>query len=794
MKKISFEKNDMNNLIQKEDTLKQNKNNTPSSILKTFKRSKSSLKSNKKRSNKSVLTSMKFKNEQNNIQENKLDINSRALETLTEVALNIKHLLSDFLINVDPEDKQIFHINDELKKIRENNQKNSSHIYSFLGGIDSDRETKSPNKSKIIYEKEENKINELFNYKSFNKRSSKKFEFNLEQIENEDNMIIKNYKTMKSIKNKPNIDKYYESEQKKKKRMSIHTVNTKNYKNKKLDFFGKKKKSDKNINKKKISLKSLINIKKENDNKDDSKAKLIYSENSNNDEKDINLKILNQKKTSIKKLNDKDNSNDTIYIPKTKTYNFSKKNIKKNINNYKVNSSSDDSESQNDIKINNESKINKKFQTIIENKKPKKDKNDIRNYINLNEKTLEQFNNLCNGLKKSITICDSKEEDEFEENEKKNKISISEIERKKKYKEENDIDYHLNEINIINKNEKIIKELQFRRLIKQKNYVYDSLSDEESLEEKEEGKLFINPNGIFLIIFDMIILILSIYAIIFSPIKFAFTIEKIPNLFSKSSMMDFIIDFFFFSDFIIGFFTAFYDFDEQLITNNKLIIKQYLKKWFTINFISGIPFNSIFKMMDYYQKSNTIVYAYTNNFWKILQLFQLIRLFKLYKTFNNNSFINSIHKKMKRIDGVLLKWFTLYMALFIFFVSVHLLSCIFIFLSKLSHPNWVYLNDLNFQKNKIDIYIASLYYICATVFTIGYGDIVSISLYERIFNLILLFVGIIIYSFFVSFLSNYVQNMDSKALKYSKKIEILQNIRVEHETMPQELFKKTLLQ
>ncbi len=109
-------------------------------------------------------------------------------------------------------------------------------------------------------------------------------------------------------------------------------------------------------------------------------------------------------------------------------------------------------------------------------------------------------------------------------------------------------------------------------MIKQKNYVYDSLSDEESLEEKEEGELFINPNGMFLIIFDMIILILSIYAIIFSPIKFAFSIEKIPNLFSKSSMMDFIIDFFFFSDFIIGFFTSFYYFDEQLIINNKLII------------------------------------------------------------------------------------------------------------------------------------------------------------------------------------------------------------------------------
>ena len=98
--------------------------------------------------------------------------------------------------------------------------------------------------------------------------------------------------------------------------------------------------------------------------------------------------------------------------------------------------------------------------------------------------------------------------------------------------------------------------------------------------------------------------------------------------------------------------------------------------------------------------------------------------------------------------------------------------------------------DLNYQINKFGIYITSLYYIAATVFTIGYGDIVSISIYERFFNLILLVVGIMIYSYAVSALSNYVQSVDSKTLDYQNKIATLEQLRVTHEKMPQELYDK----
>ena len=138
-----------------------------------------------------------------------------------------------------------------------------------------------------------------------------------------------------------------------------------------------------------------------------------------------------------------------------------------------------------------------------------------------------------------------------------------------------------------------MKEIHFRRLIKQNKYVYDSLSDEELLDDIE-GEYYINPEGAFLFFHDMVIFILSIYSIIVPPIDFAFKVYKILDFYSKSVLMDFFIDFYYIIDLFIGFFTAYFDFDEQLISNNRIIIIHYFKTWFVLDLISGIPYNSIF--------------------------------------------------------------------------------------------------------------------------------------------------------------------------------------------------------
>ena len=58
------------------------------------------------------------------------------------------------------------------------------------------------------------------------------------------------------------------------------------------------------------------------------------------------------------------------------------------------------------------------------------------------------------------------------------------------------------------------------------------------------------------------------------------------------------------------------------------------------------------------------------------------------------------------------------------------------------------------------------------------------------FNLILLIVGIMAYSYSVSSLSNYVQTVDSRTQDFNNKMAILQHLKLTHEKMPQSLYEK----
>lgn len=47
-------------------------------------------------------------------------------------------------------------------------------------------------------------------------------------------------------------------------------------------------------------------------------------------------------------------------------------------------------------------------------------------------------------------------------------------------------------------------------------------------------------------------------------------------------------------DIIINFFSAFYDEENKLISNNRVIARKYLSGWFAIDLIAGLPFSIVF--------------------------------------------------------------------------------------------------------------------------------------------------------------------------------------------------------
>lgn len=57
--------------------------------------------------------------------------------------------------------------------------------------------------------------------------------------------------------------------------------------------------------------------------------------------------------------------------------------------------------------------------------------------------------------------------------------------------------------------------------------------------------------------------------------------------------------------------------------------------------------------------------------------------------------------------------------------------------------------------------MVSFYFVATTITTVGYGDITAITMIEQIFNIIMLFIGVMTFSFASGSLSSIITNYDN---------------------------------
>ena len=122
-------------------------------------------------------------------------------------------------------------------------------------------------------------------------------------------------------------------------------------------------------------------------------------------------------------------------------------------------------------------------------------------------------------------------------------------------------------------------------------------------------------------------------------------------------------------------------------------------------------------------------------------------------------------------------------------MCLHFVASLFIFIGRNQYPNWIYSNHLE-NLSFIHIYITSIYFLIATITTVGYGDITPSNQEERWFGLILLIVGIIVYSFAVAGISNYIKEIDDRNADFNKKLKILEDIRMNHPNLSEDLYDR----
>ena len=316
----------------------------------------------------------------------------------------------------------------------------------------------------------------------------------------------------------------------------------------------------------------------------------------------------------------------------------------------------------------------------------------------------------------------------------------------------------------------------------------DNIFDNDSDNEENLKGIAILPTSNYIFTFDLLLIIANLYTFIFFPLSIAHN-RDIRNKDSIiKEIIHYLIDLIYICDLIISFFRGFYNYEMDIIKNNKKIVSNYLKKDFTSDLLEAIP---IFSMIRIFIKYNNNIYSYNSeNLIKFITILLFIKPFKIFKIIRkkHNRALEDFYSYLSENFYLeQLAKFLIYF--FIFFLFVHLFVCLHIYFAFQSYPNWLIhtniINDSFFVK-----YITSFYFMITTMTTVGYGDIICISFIERIYHIILLVIGTLLYTFLVSKIGNYLRDESHEQIKLNKDLNILENIRVSYPTMSFKLYNK----
>jgi len=127
----------------------------------------------------------------------------------------------------------------------------------------------------------------------------------------------------------------------------------------------------------------------------------------------------------------------------------------------------------------------------------------------------------------------------------------------------------------------------------------------------------IYPDSVLKKIWNVILAFLLLYTAIVMPVRLIFYEE---NSDLAWNIIERIIEALFMADVVVNFFSAYTDSEENLITNLKQIVLNYLKGWFALDVIACFPFELVTGSGSFFAQYNSA-----------LRLLRLPRLYKLVK-------------------------------------------------------------------------------------------------------------------------------------------------------------------
>lgn len=200
------------------------------------------------------------------------------------------------------------------------------------------------------------------------------------------------------------------------------------------------------------------------------------------------------------------------------------------------------------------------------------------------------------------------------------------------------------------------------------------------------------------------------------------------------------------------------------ITDRKAIAKEYLKGWFWVDLISIIPFDRIVHLFLQNAPSsgnrvNSLIRVM--KIGKIYKLIRLIRIIKILKVIKQKTKIDANLTSKVKIEGGSER---LMFVSLIFIFACHLFACFWIILGQSEYlsNNGSWFNQEIRDSSDFSKYIIALYFTVTSMTTVGYGDMSGATEMEHVFCMLLMCIGVIVFTYVSGALSSIIGSMDDQ--------------------------------
>lgn len=247
------------------------------------------------------------------------------------------------------------------------------------------------------------------------------------------------------------------------------------------------------------------------------------------------------------------------------------------------------------------------------------------------------------------------------------------------------------------------------------------------------------------VVWKLVVLVVTIYAAIFIPLKLAF-----PNFPFGNDIPDWALTFVFLTDFIINVI--------QYKENRKDIDSpQYENK---AGYQSTLLISDLLAAIPFFLLSTNPVF----------QLFRLLKLSRLFHSLRNVlHFLMSVSRTYTLVNFIF--WLTL---------ATNWLAC-----------GWNMLLDSNANQSFENDYIDALYWTITTITTVGYGDIIPLTNAQKLYAVFVQILGFGVFTFAIGTVASRLMRKDPARVKYEENIEGLASL-IHYKTLPGNLRNRIL--